>query len=186
MGKQQRSGGDEPKCASTAEGKQTWGAINFPKCERKVKKLQNRIAKAQREGKYNKVRALQHLLVTSFEAKALAVKRVTSNKGKHTAGVDGVIWDTNVKKSEAISSLKRRGYKTKPLKRVYIPKKNGKKRPLGIPTMRDRAMQALYLMALLPITETTADRNSYGFRPYRSTADAMDAIHRQLSKEYSP
>lgn len=186
MGKQQRSGGDEPKCASTAEGKQTWGGIDFSKCERKVKKLQNRIAKAQREGKYNKVRALQHLLVTSFEAKALAVKRVTSNKGKHTAGVDGVIWDTNAKKCEAISSLKRRGYKTKPLKRVYIPKKNGKKRPLGIPTMRDRAMQALYLMALLPITETTADRNSYGFRPYRSTADAMDAIHRQLSKEYSP
>lgn len=87
---------------------------------------------------------------------------------------------------DAVSSLKRRGYKSLPLKRVNMPKKNGKMRPLGIPTMRDRAMQALYLMALEPVTETTADANSYGFRKYRCTADAIDALHKWLGRDCSP
>lgn len=152
----------------------------------KVRKLQIRIAKAQKARRYNKVKALQHLLVTSFEAKVLAVKKVTTNKGKSTAGVDHVLWDTDAKKMNAVCSLKRRGYRALSLKRVNIPKKNGKMRPLGIPTMRDRAMQALYLMALEPITETTVDANSYGFRKFRSTADAIDALHRWLSRDNSP
>lgn len=185
MKKQQRSEA-QAKCASSAECKPAWKAIDFARCERKVRKLQVRIAKAQKERRYNKVRALHHLLVTSFEAKALAVRKVTSNKGKRTAGVDHVKWDTDAKKIDAVCSLKRRGYKALPLKRVNIPKKNGKMRPLGIPTMRDRAMQALYLMALEPITETTADANSYGFRKFRSTADAIDALHRWLSRDCSP
>ena len=109
-----------------------------------------------------------------------------SNKGKRTAGVDHVKWDTDAKKIKAVSSLKLRGYKALPLKRVNIPKSNGKMRPLGIPTMRDRAMQALYLMALEPVTETEADANSYGFRRYRGTADAIDALHRWLSRDCSP
>ena len=115
-----------------------------------MRKLQIRITKAQREKRYGKVKALQHLLVTSFNAKALAVRKVTSNKGKRTVGVDRVLWNTDAKKLGAIRSLKRRGYKALPLKRVNIPKANGKMRLLGIPTMRDRAMQALYLMALEP------------------------------------
>lgn len=185
MEKQQRSEA-QAKCAPSAERKTVWKGIDFARCERRVRKLQVRIAKAQKEGRHNKVTALQHLLVTSFEAKGLAVRKVTSNKGKRTAGADHVLWDTDAKKINAVSSLKRRGYKALPLKRVNIPKKNGKMRPLGIPTMKDRAMQALYLMALEPIAETTADANSYGFRKFRSAADAMDALHRWLSKDCSP
>jgi len=121
-----------------------------------------------------------------FYAKALAVKRVTSNKGKKTAGVDKIKWSTQAAKFKAIKTLKRKGYRPKPLKRVYIEKANGKKRPLGIPTMLDRAMQALYLMALEPVIETIADENSYGFRRKRSTADAIDALHRLLCRKDAP
>lgn len=185
MKKRQRSEA-KAECASSAKRRTSWKAIDFPRCERKVRKLQVRIAKAQKEGRYNKVKALQHLLVTSHEAKILAVRKVASNKGKRTAGVDGIIWDTDAKKMNAVDSLGRRGYRALPLRRVNIPKKNGKMRPLGIPTMKDRTMQALYLMALEPVTETTADANSYGFRKYRSTADAIDALHRWLSRKCSP
>lgn len=108
MKKQQRSEA-KAECASSAKRNTTWKSIDFSKCERKVKKLQIRIAKAQKEKRYNKVKALQHLLVTSFEAKALAVRKVTSNKGKRTAGVDQIKWDTDAKKIEAIRSLTRRG-----------------------------------------------------------------------------
>ena len=159
MKKRQRSKA-QAECASSAKRILSWKDIDFSKCERKVRKLQVRIAKAQKEGRYNKVKALQHLLVTSNEAKVLAVRKVTSNKGKRTAGVDHIKWDTDAKKIKAVSSLKRRGYKALPLKRVNIPKSNGKMRPLGIPTMKDRAMQALYLMALEPVTEVEEDDRS--------------------------
>jgi RNA-directed DNA polymerase len=115
------------------------------------------------------------LLTHSYSAKLLAVRRVTENQGKRTAGVDQVVWDTPTKKAAAVDALKQRGYHARPLRRVYIPKPHDKtkQRPLGIPTMYDRAMQALYLLALEPIAETTGDANSYGFRPQRSPADAM-------------
>jgi RNA-directed DNA polymerase len=184
--KRQQGNGAKAMCAASQPVTGKWTEIDWDKCRRRVKKLQARIVKAQKERRYGKVKALQRILVTSFDAKALAVKRVTSNKGKRTAGVDNVKWTTPTEKMQAILSLKRKGYKTKPLKRVYIDKSNGKKRPLGIPTMRDRAMQALYLMALEPVTETTADGNSYGFRRNRSTADAIDALHRLLSRRNAP
>jgi RNA-directed DNA polymerase len=154
-----------------------WQFINWECVEKEVKSLQQRIVKALKAGRHNKAKALQWLLTHSFSAKLLAVKRVTENKGKYTSGVDRITWLSPIQKLEAAKSLKRKGYKAKPLKRVYIPKKNGKKRPLGIPTMYDRAMQALHLLALEPISETIADRRSYGFRPYRRCADAISRLH---------
>ena len=146
-----------------------------------VCRLQARIVKAIQEGRWGKVKALQYLLTHSFSGKALAIRRVTENQGKGTPGVDREIWDTPEKKATALQALRQRGYNPQPLRRVYIPKKNGKMRPLGIPTMRDRAMQALYLQALDPIAETMADPNSYGFRKERSTADAIEQCHIVLS-----
>lgn len=144
-----------------------------------------RIAKAVKEGKWNKVKTLEYLLTRSFHAKQLAVKRVTSNKGKNTPGIDGILWKGAKAKWRAVISLKRRGYRPQPLLRIYIPKKDGKKRPLSIPTMRDRAMQALYKLALAPVAETTADRNSYGFREGRGCADAVAAAFNALAKPNS-
>jgi RNA-directed DNA polymerase len=162
-----------------------WSSIDWNYARRQVRRLQMRIAKAVKENKWNKVKTLQYLLIRSFYAKLLAVKRVTSNKGKNTPGVDGVLWKGARAKWRAAYSLRRRGYKPKPLRRIYIPKKNGKKRPLSIPVMLDRAMQALYKLALAPIAETTADVNSYGFRESRSCADAIQAVFNALSKPNS-
>lgn len=147
-----------------------WKSINWKKAESEVKQLQMRIAKAVEEKRLGKIKALQWMLTHSYYAKLLAVRRITTNRGAKTAGVDGVLWTTSKQKIEAVDSLKRHAYKSQPLRRIYIPKKNGKLRPLGIPTMRDRAIQALYLLAMEPIAELTADKNSYGFRPFRSCA----------------
>jgi RNA-directed DNA polymerase len=158
-----------------------WHSIDWQAAHENVRRLQARIVKATQAGKWGKVKALQRLLTHSFSAKALAVKRVTENQGKRTPGVDGVIWDTPEKKTKAVGELRQRGYQPQPLRRIYIDKDNGKKRPLGIPTMHDRAMQALYLLALEPIAETTADPNSYGFRRERGTADAIEQCFIVLS-----
>ena len=172
-------------CAPTDQKWETWEDIDWNKCQHWVRKLQGRIVKAQKEGKHNKVKALQWMLTHSFYAKALAVKRVTSNKGSKTSGVDKAIWSTSNIKFLEIVKLKRSGYQPQPLKRVNIKKSNGKLRPLGIPTMKDRAMQALYLMALDPVSETTADSNSYGFRKERSCADAIGQCFNVLSKNFA-
>ncbi len=132
-----------------------WFAIDWRRVERNVRGTQIRIAKATLEGNWRRVKALQRMLTHSFSAKALAVKRVTENQGKRTAGVDRELWDSPERRWEAIGGLKRRGYRPLPLRRVFIPKANGKERPLGIPTMKDRAMQALYLLALEPVSEST-------------------------------
>ncbi len=163
-----------------------WTGIDWPKATQHVRRLQARIAKAMREGRWNKVKVLQRLLTHSFSGKVLAVKRVTENQGKRTPGVDREIWSGPETKAHAVLSLKSKGYRPKPLRRVYIPKKNGKRRPLGIPTMKDRAMQALYKLALEPVAETRADRNSFGFRPGRSTADAAEQCFTILAKQKSP
>lgn len=162
-----------------------WKSIKWELVEKKVRSIQERIVKATKAGKHRKVKSLQWLLVNSWYAKLLAIKRVTENKGKNTPGIDRIVWSNPKDKFEAAKSLKNEGYKASPLKRVYIPKSNGKKRPLGIPTMKDRAMQALHLLALNPIAETTADSDSYGFRPERCCADAIEQCFNIFSGHYS-
>ena len=163
-----------------------WHAVDWRRAKQIVCRLQARIVKATQAGRWGKVRALQHLLTHSFSGKALAVRRVTENQGKRTAGVDGVTWDTPQQKATAIGLLRQRGYQAQPLRRVYIAKSNGGRRGLGIPTMLDRAFQALYLLALDPIAETMADPNSYGFRMHRAPADAIEQCFIALAKKWSP
>lgn len=165
-----------------------WHTIDWYAVHRTVRRLQARIVKAVQAGRWGKVRALQHLLTHSFSGKALAVKRVTENDGKKTPGVDGVTWNTPEKKACAIQQLRQRGYRAQPLRRIYIPKNGSTNRwrPLSIPTMHERAMQALYLLALDPIAETQGDPNSYGFRTERSTADAIEQCFVALSRKGSP
>ncbi len=160
-----------------------WCAIDWRAVHREVRRLQARIVKAMQEGRWGKVKALQRLLTHSFSGRALAVRRVTENRGKRTPGVDGEIWKTPEEKAAGIERLRQHGYRPHPLRRIYIPKANGRKRALGIPTMLDRAMQALYLLTLDPIAETTADPNSYGFRLERSTADAIEQCFTILSRQ---
>jgi RNA-directed DNA polymerase len=161
-----------------------WHSINWRKVWRNVRRLQARIVKATQEGRWGKVHALVYLLTHSYSGRAAAILRVTTNAGATTPGVDGETWDTPELKAEAFSKLRRRGYQPQPLRRVYIPKSGdpSKLRPLGIPTATDRAMQALYLLGLDPIAETTADANSYGFRRGRCCADALDQCHKILSR----
>src|SRR5437660_10400409 len=112
--------------------------------DRNVRRLQVRIAQATKAGRWGKVRALQRLLTHSYSGKVLAVRRVPENNGKKTPGVDQESWDTPEKKTQAVQALKRRGYQSQPLRRVYITKSDGKTmRPLGIPTINERAQQAL-------------------------------------------
>ena len=156
-------------------GKVDWNATDWRTVNRNVRRLQARIVKATQEGRWGKVKALQRLLTHSYSGRGMAVRRVTENRGKNTPGVDGEIWDTSAKKAAAVQNLRQRGYQPQPRRRTYIPKNSNPKklRPLGIPTMKDRAMEALYLLALDPVAETTAAPNSYGFRKERSTADAI-------------
>ena len=164
-----------------------WKEINWKQAELYVNRLQVRIVKAVQADKWRLVKRLQKLITNSFYAKALAVKRVITNKGKNTPGIDGDIWSTDEDKIQAVHNLTTSSYKAKPLKRTYIEKYGKKeKRPLGIPTMTDRAMQGLQLLALAPIAETTADKVSFGFRQNRCAQDAMEYMFKLLSRKTSP
>jgi len=163
----------------------TFMTLNWKKIGRHVRKLQVRIAKAVSDNRFNKAKSLMWLLVNSYYAKLLSVFRVITNKGGKTPGVDNVVWDIKTDLIPSAKSLRRRGYKPLPLRRVYIRKRNGKQRPLGIPTMKDRAMQALYLLALEPMAETMADPNSYGFRKNRACRDAIAQLFNCLAQKTS-
>ena len=163
-----------------------WKGIDWKQAEENVNRLQIRIVKATLEQKWRLVKRLQYLVTHSFYAKALAVRRVSTNKGKKTPGIDGVVWSTDREKIEAVMRLNPQTYHASALKRVYIEKFGKKeKRPLGIPTMKDRSMQALQLLALEPVAETTADRISFGFRKYRSPEDAREYAFSVLSRKDS-
>ena len=164
----------------------SWMPIKVDKAEGNVRRLQTRIVKAAQEKRWGKVKALQRLLTCSISGKSLAVKRVTDNRGSKTPGVDGEIWQTASDKAEAIEKLQKRGYNPLPLRRIKIPKANGKMRPLGIPTMHDRAMQALHLQGLDPVAEVFSDHGSYGFRKERSVADAIEHCFSTLARKISP
>ncbi len=154
-----------------------WEDIDWGKCSVKVFRLQKQIYAASRCGDVVKVRKLQKLLRMSWSAKALAVRRVTQdNQGKKTAGIDGVKSLTTNERFELISNLKING-KSSPTRRVWIPKPGkDEKRPLGIPTMVERAKQALIKLALEPEWEAKFEGNSYGFRPGRCSQDAISHI----------
>lgn len=163
-----------------------WNNLDWNKINLFINKIQSRIVKATSKKNWKLIKDLQRLLVNSHYAKLLAVKRVTSNKGKNTAGVDNVIINTGKDKCNLAISLNSKNYKPKPLKRIHIKKKNGKLRPLGIPTIYDRAMQALYLMALEPVVETLSDKKSFGFRKGRSCADAREQLFINYSRKNAP
>jgi len=176
--------------AKTINASQTfslaWQQINWCQTKGNVQKIQARIVKAVQVNRWRTVRSLQRLLARSRSAKQLSVKNVTENKGNSTPGIDGIIWSTPEAKSKAIEQLRWKGYRAQPLRRIYIPKANGKKRPLSIPTLHDRAMQMLQKLALDPIAETLGDNHSYGFRPMRRAADATEYAHQcMLSRSHA-
>jgi len=163
-----------------------WNSIIWKEILRIVHQLQARIVKAVEAGSKKKVRGLQRLLRRSKAAKLMAVRRVTSNRGKKTPGIDGIKLNTPAKKWHAAQQLNPWKYNAIPLKRIYIPKKNKKKRPLGIPAKIDRCEQALEVIALDPISECKADKCSNGFRKKRSAHDAIEGCYNALRLKGSP
>ena len=156
-----------------------WGSVNWPEAERQVRRLRQRIFTASRAGDLGRVRNLQKLMLRSRANALVSVRRVTErNAGRKTAGIDGTVVVTAPGKAALADSVQRNdaSWKPKPVKRVYINKANGKKRPLGIPVIFDRALQAHVVNALEPEWEARFEPKSYGFRPGRGCHDTISCI----------
>lgn len=165
----------------------TYDKISWKLVHREVLTMQQEIAVAFSNRNVKEVQRLFRSLMRSFAGRALAVRKVTSAPGKKTPGVDGIKWESSKDKFCAIQGLKNlQKYKAKPVRRVFIPKPNGDKRPLGIPTMFDRAVQALYGLALMPIAECKADTRSYGFRPFLGAQHAIQYLWLNLARKDNP
>src|SRR3712207_5257929 len=167
----------QPSAIETPEHND-WNAIDWRTVNRRVRNLRQRIFKAERKNDHRKVRSLQQLLLRSYSNTLQSVRRVTQhNHGRHTPGVDKVVATTATGRTALVAHLhQRQPWKASPVRRVYIPKRNGKLRPLGIATMADRVMQARVKNALEPQWEAKFEPRSYGFRPGRSAHDAIEAI----------
>jgi RNA-directed DNA polymerase len=165
--------------ANGTETQADWDTINWHKTNRAVHNLRRRIFRATQEGNLKKVRSLQKLMLKSYSNRAVSVRRVTQmNAGKNTPGVDKLVIKTPEARGRMVDSLAHCSpWKAKPARRVYIPKASGKLRPLGIPVVTDRCLQAMVKNALEPAWEAKFEGTSYGFRPGRSCHDAIAKIY---------
>src|SRR6266851_127112 len=166
--------------ANGTEKQTKWSAINWRKANRAVRNLRHRIFRATQEGNLNKVRSLQKLMLKSYSNRLVSLRRVTNiNAGKNTPGVDKLVIKTPAARGKMVDALAHHApWKARPVRRIYIPKANNKRRPLGIPVVIDRCLQAMVKNALEPAWEAKFEGTSYGFRPGRSCHDAIEKIYR--------
>jgi RNA-directed DNA polymerase len=160
-----------------------WHQIDWRKAERTVQNLRFRIFRATQEQRWKQVRNLTKLLLRSYANMLVSVRRITQvNRGKDTPGIDGELATTPDERATLVDTLRHyQPWKAAPVRRVYIPKANGKQRPLGIPTLRDRVMQMVVKNALEPRFEAAFEAQSYGFRPGRCCQDAIEEVYGALN-----